>query len=474
MALPELPGPSGTAPITDQEVFSLVIDPQHKRTVLSDPDKFVAFVQASRSFLGFLPHWTFLDQRTGQMRKLGNVLWPGQRAFVDSMDAERFIYALKARKLGFTTLACAYDAWVWRFRDENARVHLFSRRDDAARELLGAVWYGYSRLPEWMQVPVARKTTHEIVLAVGDEEKLCKAYPADEDTAVEATCMHGHVDEWARMGNPERVWQAIEPTMAGSCHIITTGMGPANYTADFWRAAMSGDNAFKAFFTSALNRPDRDAEWLAQKRKSLPEKVFRQEYAMGWEDALFGGGEFVFDGSDLDICGRKGGGPQEAEPGRRYIKACDVGRHADAAVIVVLDKDTADVVHYERHREKPYPFLQKAIERVHEWYPGKTVIEKNSAGEAVMENCEIPEGQMEGFATTGPSKARIISNLELLVEQHSISYSAADWPQLDAEMRGYQLPDTNVVQDSVMAMAIGASYVSARSHKGRVRRVIRV
>jgi hypothetical protein len=163
-----------------------------------------------------------------------------------------------------------------------------------------------------------------------------------------------------------------------------------------------------------------------------------------------------------------------AQPGARYIKSWDIGRHKDAAVCTVIDIESAEVVHYERHREKPYPFLQKRVEHVHAAYPGTTVIEKNSAGEAVMENCDIPAGQMEGFATTGPSKARIIDNLEFAVEKGHVAWNARQMPQLDAEMRGYQTPDENVIQDSVMALAIGLSYITFKAPRGRVRRVIRV
>ena len=145
----------------------------------------------------------------------------------DQHTDKNWVYFLKARKLGETTIACAYDAWVMRFRDANARVHLFSRRDDAAMELLAAVRVGLERVPTWLQLPVMRATSSVYELSAGkDDRRLAKAYPADRETAVESSCTHGHVDEWARMGNPRKVWQAIEPTMAGSCHIVTTGLGP--------------------------------------------------------------------------------------------------------------------------------------------------------------------------------------------------------------------------------------------------------
>lgn len=449
------------------------VDPKYLAEIQADEAKMTQLVEAATDFRLFLPHWHFRDQNTGEIKRLGNVLWPGQEEFVECMGLHDWIFALKARKLGFTTLGCAYDGWVARFRDTNARVHLFSRREAAARELLDAVMFGLSRLPTWMQLPMSGTATMKTLHGGPDDERYLVAYPADEDTAVEATCTHGHVDEWARMGNPERVWQAIEPSMAGTCHIITTGMGPNNYPAKYWRMSMSGDTKHNAFFVGALNRPDRTKKWYEDKRKSMTETQFRQEYAMSWEDALFGGGTFTFAREDLERnC--YGEGPTPAEVGHKYIWAWDIGRHHDAAVGTCLDLSVqpVQIVEYIRMRGAAYPAIQAAIERGWRAYPGSKIkVEKNGPGEAVAENLDIPERDIELFWTSKPSKSRIISNLEIGFENDLIQYSARDWPQLDSELRGYQVPDDNVIQDSVMSLAIAYDEVNAGAAKGRVRRI---
>lgn len=457
--------------------IAIAIDPKYATEIKNDPVKLQTLVKcaAPGGFREFLNHWHFRNQNTGEIAILGEILWAGQEKFVEAVETEDKLYALKARKLGYTTIECAWDAYVARFRDVNARVHLFSRRQASANELLEAVVFGLKRLPAWMQLPVSSANKDEVRLyANANDERIIKAYPADEDTAVEATCSHGHVDEWARMGNPRRVWQAIEPSMAGSCHIITTGMGPANFPASFWRKTMAGDSGFKDFFMSALERSDRDAKWLEKKRLSMEEKEFRQEYAMSWKDALFGGGEFVFSSAILDRAHVDAYGPQLAADGRKYVKAWDVGRHNDAAVGVVLDvtEDVVDVVHYIRLRGVPYPELQRRIEAVHEVYPGLTVIEKNSAGEAVMENLDIPDHELEGFNTSAVSKARILKGLVIAFQGETLKYKGDAWPQLDAELRGYQIPDDQIVQDSVMALAIGFDYVGKTHLRGRAGRIM--
>lgn len=448
------------------------------------PEDRQKLLAAATSFRQFLNYWRFRDQRTGEVKILGEVLWPSQEEFVRVAMTHPWVYYLKARKLGETTIETAWDGWVARFRDVNARVHLFSRRDEAAQEILREVIFGLSGLPEWMQLPVARQNSHEYELKAGPvDRRLIKAYPADNDTAVEATCTHGHVDEWQRMGNPRRVWQAIEPSMAGSCHIVTTGMGPANFGSEYWRKCLSGDTRHYACFIGALSRPDRDEAWLRAMRKELPELEFRREYALSWEDALFGGGDYVFNPEEIEGAARDARGLMSAEEGkklvvqpRRYVKAWDIGRHQDAAVGIVLDvtENVHDVVGYYRLRGVPYPELQWKIEQVHAEYPGPTAIEKNGPGEAVMENLKLPQEQLIGYQTSGSSKPRMIANLQVVLQNEQLKWNPEQCPQLNSEMQGYMIPDDAVIQDSVMALAIAEECSSKAFLTGRVMGVIQV
>jgi hypothetical protein len=468
---------AGHAPADDAEAVVVPLTLAGLHHVQHHPDDLDLFVRVATDFRAFLDLWQFTDQEAGENRVLGEVLWPAQEEFVRTTAEHPWVFFLKARKLGETTIACAYDAWVLRFRDRNARVHLFSRREDAARELLTAVKGGLDRLPAWLQLPVTRSTSDTYQLGAGrDDKRLAKAYPADNETAVENSCTHGHVDEWARMGNPHKVWQAIEPTMAGSCHIVTTGLGPTNYTSIYWRRCLAGDTSHHPCFVGALERPDRTNAWLKAKRRGMGEEEFRQEYPTTWQDALSGGGQFVFPSADLDHAPEDTYGLGPARPGRKYIKAWDIGRHQDAAVGIVLDvtEDVHDVVAYRRLRGVRYPEIQQQIEHLHRAYPGITVIEDNAAGEAVRENLDLPEHQLLGFNTTPSSKARIIEQLKIAVQSWCIKWDAAACPQLDAEMRGYQLPDDNVEQDSVIALAIALEHAPEAHRGGHILGVIRV
>ena len=449
------------------------------------PEDWKTISAVAGSFREFLNYWHFRDTETGEVRVLGHCLWEAQEEFIRATDLHEWLFTLKARKLGESTIEQAYDGWVARWRQRNGRVHLFSRRGEAANDLLKEIKFGLERQPEYMRLPFGTDNSTELELIAspdGSDKRIIKAYPADEDTAVEGTCIHGHVDEWARMRNPRRVWQAIEPSMAGTCHIITTGMGPQNYSSHFWRKCMAGDvkkrgtTTMAAVFIGALARPDRDEAWLRAQRASMDELEFRREYALSWQDALFGGGEFVFTPEEIDAAGVDFRGILPAQKGRKYVKAWDIGRHKDAAVGTVLDvtEDVHDVVGYVRLRGVNYPGIQKEIEIMHREYPGITAVEKNSAGEAVLENLDLPEHELEGFTTSKPSKARIIQQLKVALQSQLLKWDPLACHQLDSEVRGYQTPDESVVQDSVISLAIAEEYAPMAQAQGRVGRIAQI
>ena len=75
---------------------------------------------------------------------------------------------------------------------------------------------------------------------------------------------------------------------------------------------------------------------------------------------------------------------------------------------------------------------------------------------------------------TASSKARIIEQLKIAVQGWVIKWDAETFAQLDAEMRGYQVPDDNVEQDSVVALAIALDHAPDAHRGGRILAVIQV
>jgi len=419
----------------------------------------------AEAFRAFLSVWYFRAQETKDVRLLGEHLWPAQDIFIREIAEHPHVYALKARKLGQSTIACAYDGFVLRFRDENARVHLFSRREKAARELLEAVKFGLQRLPDWLRLPVARTTAHEFELDAGlHDRRIAVTYPTTEDTAVEATATHTHIDEWADMPRPDRVFASLEPTFSASgCTslLVTTGNGPANPSAEYWRRCLAGAGLHHPVFIPATARPDRDDAWLEQKRRTMLPDAFSTEYALSWEQAIAGPGGRVFTAEEVEAA-VVDANPlvQSALPDRKYVIGWDIGSRHDHSVGIVLDvtEERIDVANYVRIKGD-YPQIQRAICDLHRAFASSsfTVIEDNAIGAAVADNLDIPQHQLRRFTTSKTSKERIIEALRFQLQLRQIKFHPS-LKQLESELRDYQLPDQNVVQDSVIALAIALAH----------------
>ena len=230
-------------------------------------------------FRYFLRYWQFKNRETGEVRVFDE-LWPGQEAFAEMMAKHRWLFALKAGKLGFTELEIAFDAWVALFGPPNARVHLFSKDGDASRELLRYLKFGLYKLPTWMGVRVlaeqaggmtARSVRFRATWMGPDDERAVVSYAATGNVAIDQTATHSHVDELSHMQDAEGLWNSVATTVApeGSCHIVTRGAGDSVYSAELWAGAQSAGSKLVPFFAAWDARPGRDRAFREQEAGHL-------------------------------------------------------------------------------------------------------------------------------------------------------------------------------------------------------------
>jgi hypothetical protein len=447
------------------------------RTIRDDPAARQAFIAAATDFSSFLNHWAFVPP--GQApRLLGADLWAAQAQYAATAAEHPWIYFLKARQLGESTVATAYDGWVARFGPENARAHVFTQRDVNAVELLADVAYGLDALPEFLRLPLT-STAHTLSLNAGPKDRrTVRAYPAN--VAVRgASAVHVHLDEWCAMLDPQRVWAAVEPTIVpgGTCHILTTGTGPIGYPADEWRKAIEGSSRFHPCFIDALQRPDRTPAWYEGQRASMHPDDFAREYPLRWEDALSGGGDAYFSPELIDLAAEYAVGLQGPQPKHRYVTGWDIGL-VDATVGITLDVTggTLQLVNFVYLCPTDYGEIQWHIEDVHRRYRGVTVVESNAPGAPVIANLigvdAIP------FFTSVANKGRILAGVHRQLQIESLKWNPKECSQLDTEMRNYRLKDEGIHQDTVMALAFAVEHAS-EAHRpdkdaGRILAVIRV
>lgn len=452
----------------------------------------------------FLSRWSYVAEG-GLPMILADTLWEGQDQLLDAMLAEAWLYALKGRQVGATTLQCAANGHHVRFGFPNARAHLFSRREDEAIDLLEQTTHGLDALPEFLQLPITRSTSkvREYSVAPGDRRTL-RAFPADRATGRGQTCTLAHVDEWSAMAWPKKTLASITPSVAdsiGRCVILTTEtIGPESESAEYWRQCEDGAGKHTPIFISSTARADRkDPAWLEGMRRSMTTADFNREYPTSAEQALEAAAERMFSSADLDVCSTRGENfgvwETQAEyeahfrnifgpnPRRRYSIGVDIGLKNDATVLCLVDVSDmmgmANVIGYRRLLQPSVAEVQRAIQDMAGAWPSAHVtIEASGIGFPIIEGVSLPESRRHEIYTTGKSKPRMLGELQYHIEKHLLRYSADDLPQLDKELRGFRLPDTFIVQDSVMAISFalaGAEFVhDADRDAGRILAIIKV
>jgi len=253
------------------------VSPEGFKTLGSSAEARAIFAACATDFRAFLDHWTFIPSGKPPMI-LGQNMWRSQETFAATTVEQPSVYYLKARQLGESTIACAYDGWRARFGPVNARVSILAQTDESAKEFLRWVVYGLEHLPEFMTLPI-RALEHTATLDAGKHDKRrLRSYPASNAIRSGSFC-HVHLDEWAAMTHPKQVWMAVEESIipGGTCHALTTGVGGHDYTGDVWRAAKNGESRFHPLFIGALERDDRTPEWYEMKRRTTDAQTLRQE-----------------------------------------------------------------------------------------------------------------------------------------------------------------------------------------------------
>ena len=231
------------------------------------------------------------------------------------------------------------------------------------------------------------------------------------------------VDEAAMARNLQEAWeQSIRATLAdykGGAWFLSTPKG-RNY---FHRLYMLGqddrEGDWQAHHAPTSANPHIDPGEIEAARRSLPERVFAQEYlAQFIED-----GAGVFRGID-----RTPAAPwlELGEPGASYTIGVDWGRHEDFTVLVVIDHKLR-VVHVDRFTGIGYELQTSRLIALWQRFGKCPVLaEANSMGGPLIERLQRQRIPVRAFYTTNASKGAAIEALSLAIENRQLALPQDD------------------------------------------------
>ena len=251
----------------------------------------------------------------------GRILFELREAQLETVRewlSNRYSLVLKARQIGFSTLAAAYAFWLTYFWQDRFIVML-SRTEREAMKLLAKTKYGYRFLPMWLRHRGPELISdHQLKMAFTNESAI-ESLPSGNDPARGESVYLVIVDEMAFLPNPEEAWASIEPIadVGGRVICLSTANGSGNFFHQLWVGSQTGANNFKGIFWS-WEAGGRDDEWYENKKRTMSSWQLHQEYPRQPEEAFIKSGNPVFDISALDSIGT-------IEPERGYLHTFSVG-----------------------------------------------------------------------------------------------------------------------------------------------------
>jgi len=245
----------------------------------------------------------------------GRIVFDMREAQIETIRAwlsNRYSVVLKARQIGFSTLAAAYAFWLTFFWSDRFVVML-SRTEREAAKLLQKSKYGFKFIPLWMKERGPDITSDNQLKMTFSNESAIESLPSGNDPARGESVYLVIVDEMAFLPNSEEAWASIEPIadVGGRVICLSTANGSGNFFHQMWVGSQTKANLFKGIFWP-WSAGDRDEDWYESKSKTMPSWQLHQEYPRTPEEAFIKSGNPVFDIDRLMEC-------EVVEPDRGYL-----------------------------------------------------------------------------------------------------------------------------------------------------------
>jgi hypothetical protein len=255
-------------------------------------------------------HWMIRHPERGRIKF---ELREAQQKTVEVWIDSRYSIVLKARQIGFSTLAAAFTFWETFFWQDRFTVML-SRTEREASKLLQKTKYGYKMLPAWMRTRGPDLLSDNQLKMVFANDSSIESLPSGNDPARGESVYRVIIDEMAFLPNAEEAWASIEPIadVGGRVVCLSTANGEGNIFHQLWVGSQTGNNRFTGVFFP-WSAGDRDEDWYEAKKRDLPDWQLAQEYPDNAEEAFIRSGRPVF---DLDVLRSI----EVVEPERGYLK----------------------------------------------------------------------------------------------------------------------------------------------------------
>ena len=221
------------------------------------------------------------------------------------------------------------------------------------------------------------------------------------------------------------------------------------------------DERYKYFHFTSYDTPFINHLDLEERKRSLPNHIFRQEYLA----------EFIDDASGLFINVRACVGTGQFTT--KLYGGLDIGRADDYTVLTIVNEKNQQV-YVERWRHDEWTKIIDKVSYKINHFKAKTYVEVNNQGDVFFEMLKKKCGQLvQPFVTSSKTKPIMIEDLAVLFEQKEVSILNEDWLIDELEAFTYIYSNTTrsvqysapsgIHDDGVISLALATQ---ARKHLG--------
>jgi len=276
------------------------------------------------------------------------------------------------------------------------------------------------------------------------------------------------LDEAAFM--KQEAWtEAIRPTLSvrGKKVLFLSTPKGKNWFHDLYQLGLSDNPNYMSYQGSSRDTPYIDPQEIEDAKKTLPDKVFKQEYLAEFLDD---GGEVFSNLNEITF------NQWPAGDTPKYYCGIDLGRQEDWTVATVLNSEGQVVEIYRNHQVNWDVMINDLVKLINKWN-AITLVEVNSIGDVIFDSLKRKVKQIRPFVTTSKSKQDVIEALILAVNNRDVQIPSQKlFEPLYNEMSYFTYeynPRTRSVKyghpkglhdDCVMSLAISwSAYKSQRS-----------
>ena len=226
------------------------------------------------------------------------------------------------------------------------------------------------------------------------------------------------------------------------------------------------DDRYKSFSFSSYDNPMIDVQDLDERKRSLPDHIFRQEYLA----------EFIDNASGLFKNIHENTIETSADSSGKLYAGLDIGRADDYTVLTIINSRN-QMVYVERWRHDEWSrIIDKVADKIKR-FRALTFVEVNNQGDVFFEMLKKKCGHLvEPFVTSTKTKPIMIEDLAVHFETNDIKVLNETWliDELDAFTYVYN-PKTRSVKysapdglhdDGVMSLALAIQSKKNLSKKG--------